>query len=202
MTSSRHILRTLCIAAAALAAGRAALAQSSLTTSTSSRFYGSGNSYVGGSIGRSDFSLGNGTGAFAGENRDTSYNISIGSFFEPNYGVELGYTHFGSIQRGGGRTKAEGINLSAVGRVALSTSFNLLGKLGTTYGRTQVSSLAGSGITIGSENGFGGSLGLGAEYVFSPAASVLLQYDLHDLKFAGSGRDRVGNTSIGLRYRF
>jgi len=30
----------------------------------------------------------------------------------------------------------------------------------------------------------------------------VLQYDLHDLKFAGSGRDHVSNTSIGLRYRF
>ncbi len=202
MTPSRHILATICIAAAALASATTALAQSSSTTSTSSPYYGSGNGYFGASIGRSDFSLGNGTGAFGSEKRDTSYNISAGSFFERNFGVELGYTHFGSIRRGGGQTKAEGVNLSAIGRLPLSTSFNLLGKIGATYGRTQISSAAGSGIAGGSDNGFGLSLGLGAEYVFTPATSVVLQYDLHDLKFAGSGRDHVGNTSIGLRYRF
>ncbi len=202
MTSARQLLSTLCIATAALASGSAALAQSTSTTSPNNPSYGSGNSYVNGSVGRSDFSLGNGTGAFAAEKRDTSYNLSAGSFFDRNFGAELGYTHFGSIQRGGGQTKAEGINLSAVGRMPLSTSFNLLGKVGATYGRTQVSSAAGSGITSGSENGFGLSLGLGAEYVFTPAASVVLQYELHNLKFAGNGRDNIGNTSIGLRYRF
>ncbi len=202
MTQSKHLLSTLCIAVAALSAGSAAVAQSTSTSSAASPYYGSGNSYVGASIGRSDFSLGNGTGAFAAEKRDTTYSLTGGTYFDKNFGVEIGYTHFGAIQRGGGLTKAEGINLSAVGRIPLSTSFNLLGKLGTTYGRTKVSSVAGSGITAGNDNGFGLSLGLGAEYVFTPAVSVVLQYDLHDLKFAGSGRDHVGNTSIGLRYRF
>jgi opacity protein-like surface antigen len=65
-----------------------------------------------------------------------------------------------------------------------------------------VSSAVGSGITSGSENGLGLSLGLGAEYVFTPQLSAVLQYELHDLKFAGSGRDHISNTSLGLRYRF
>jgi len=202
MTSANRLLTTVCIAVAAFGAGNAALAQSTSTTSTASPYYGSGNGYVGISGGRSDYSLGNGTGVFASEKRDTSYNLTAGTFFDRNMGVELGYTNFGSIRRGGGTTKAEGINLSAIGRVPLSTSFNLLGKFGATYGRTNVSSAAGSGITSGSENGFGLSLGLGAEYVFTPQASVVVQYELAGLKFAGSGRDNVGNTSIGLRYRF
>ena len=202
MTNSKNILSALCIAAAAMGAGGSALAQSTSASSSNSPFYGGGNSYIGGSIGRSDFSLGNGTGLFPAEKRDTSYSLNGGTYFDKNFGVELGYTHFGAIQRGGGLTKAEGINLSAIGRIPLSTSFNLLGKFGATYGRTKVSSAAGSGITAGNDNGFGLSLGLGAEYVFTPAVSVVLQYDLHDLKFAGSGRDHVGNTSLGLRYRF
>lgn len=189
----------LLLAAAACAGAQA---QSTSSTSTASANYGLGNSYVGVSGGRSDFSLNQGTGAFASDKRDTSYGINVGTFFDSNFGAEVGYTQFGSINRGGGRTRAEGINLSAVGRVPLSTSFNLLGKLGTTYGRTQVSSLPGSGITSGNQSGFGLSLGLGAEYVFTPNASVLLQHELHDLRFAGGRRDHVGNTSIGLRYRF
>lgn len=202
MTSPQRILATLCIAAATLGTGSAALAQSTSTTSPSNSLYGGGNSYVGVGVGRSDYSLGNGTGVFGSEKRDTSYNFSTGSYFDRNFGVELGYTNFGNIARGGGQTKAEGINLSAVGRIPLSTSFNLLGKLGTTYGRTRVSSAAGSGIASGSESGFGLSLGLGAEYVFTTQLSAVLQYELHDLKFAGSGRDHVGNTTIGMRYRF
>ena len=65
MTQSNRLLSTLCIAVAALSAGSAAVAQSTSTSSAASPYYGSGNSYVGASIGRSDFSLGNGTGAFA-----------------------------------------------------------------------------------------------------------------------------------------
>ncbi|HQX61250.1 MAG TPA: outer membrane beta-barrel protein [Burkholderiaceae bacterium] len=201
MTSSKRVLSTLCVAAAALGAGSAALAQSTSTTSPSSPYYAAGNSYVGVNVGRSDFSLNSGTGLFASEQRDNSYNFAAGTYFDRNFGVELGYTHFGNIQRGGGDTRAQGINLSAIGRLPLSTSFNLLGKLGTTYARTRVTSAPGSGISSGSENGFGLSLGLGAEYVFTPALSAVLQYELHDLKFAG-GRDHVANTSIGLRYRF
>ena len=54
----------------------------------------------------------------------------------------------------------------------------------------------------GSESGFGVSYGLGAEYAFNPNWSAVLQYDGYDLKFAGSGRDRVSATTVGFRYRF
>ena len=103
---------------------------------------------------------------------------------------------------GGGQTQANGLNMSAIGRIPLGASFNLLGRVGATYGRTRVSSLPGSGITAGRENGFGMHLGLGGEYVFNPQMSVVLQYELHDLKFAGGSRDHIGNTTLGVRYRF
>ncbi len=202
MKNRHSVAKTLLVTAFALGAANVALAQSTSTASTGSPYYSEGNSYVGGSIGRSDFSLGNGTGLFSSDKRDTSYSLSVGSYMSGNFGAELGYTDFGKLQRGGGITRAEGVNLSAVGRVPLSSSFNLLGKIGATYGHTRVSSAVGSGIANGSENAFGLSLGLGAEYVFTPQLAAVLQYELHDLKFAGSGRDHVGNTSLGLRYRF
>lgn len=165
-------------------------------------FYKPGSSYIGFNAGLSDFSLGSGTGAFPSDKRDTAYNIYGGSYFSSNFGFELGYTDFGKITRAGGTTKAEGFNLSLVGKIPLSPSFNLLGKLGTTYGRTDVSSAPASGIVSGSESGFGVSYGLGAEYAFNPNWSAVLQYDGHDMKFAGSGRDRISATTAGLRYRF
>lgn len=189
---------TTLLAVAALTAGVSANAQSSSNYS----LYGPGNGYIGLNVGQSNFSLGGGTGAFSSDKHDTVYNIYSGSYFNENIGAELGYTNFGKISRAGGETKAYGINLSLVGKLPLSAQFNLLGKLGTTYGHTDVSSNPASGITSGSESGFGLSYGLGAEYSFTPQMSAVLQYDEHNLKFAGSGRDRVSATTVGLRYRF
>jgi OOP family OmpA-OmpF porin len=187
------------LALAALAAGASAQAQSSNYTLNSP-----GSRYIGMNVGKSDFSVGNGTGTgiLASESKDTAYSIYGGSYYNNNLGMELGFTDFGKISRAGGTTKAQGFNLSLVGRLPLSPAFNLLGKVGTTYGRTNVSSVPGSGVASGSESGFGVSYGVGAEYAFNPQLSAVLQYDSHDLKFAGSGRDRVSATTAGLRYKF
>lgn len=187
------------LAVAALTAVAGAQAQSN---SSNYSLYAPGAGYVGLNVGQSNYSLGNGFGPFSSDKHDTVYNIYTGSFFNENFGAELGYTNFGRISRAGGNTKAEGINLSLVGRAPISPSFNLLGKLGTTYGRTDVSAFPGSGVTSGKETGFGVSYGLGAEYVFNPQLSAVLQYDEHRLKFAGEGSDRVNATTVGLRYRF
>jgi len=181
---------------AALMAAASAQAQTNYT------LYSPGASYAGLNIGSSNYSLGSGFGPFANDNKDTVYNLYTGSFFTPNLGFELGYTNFGKVERAGGQTKAEGINLSLVGRAPITSSFNLLGKLGTTYGRTDVSAFPGSGVASGKETGFGISYGIGAEYSFNPQLSAVLQYDEHKLKFAGDGRDRVNATTVGLRYRF
>ena len=114
----------------------------------------------------------------------------------------MGYTHFGKIDRAGGQTKAEGVNLSLIGRLPLSPQFNLLGKVGTTYARTDVSSAFGSGVTAGRESDFGLSYGVGAEYAFTPMVSGVLQYDEHKLKFAGGSDDRVGAATVGVRFKF
>lgn len=185
------------LALAALAAGASAQAQSSNYSLNAP-----GASYVGVNVGKSDFSVGNGNGIFSSESKDTAYSIYGGSYFNNNLGMELGFTDFGKINRAGGTTKAQGFNVSLVGRLPLSPAFNLLGKVGTTYGRTDVSSSPVSGVASGSESGFGVSYGVGAEYAFNPQLSAVLQYDSHDLKFAGNGRDRVSATTAGLRYKF
>jgi len=188
--------RATLLAVAALTAVAGAQAQSNYA------LYAPGASYAGLNIGSSNYSLGSGFGPFANDDKDTVYNLYTGSFFTPNLGFELGYTNFGKVERAGGQTKAEGINLSLVGRAPITSSFNLLGKLGTTYGRTDVSAFPGSGVVSGKETGFGISYGIGAEYSFNPQLSAVLQYDEHKLKFAGDGRDRVNATTVGLRYRF
>lgn len=201
MPSLTRTFSTTVLAIAALTGAVGAQAQMSNYS-----LYAPGSGYVGVNIGQSDYSLEGGLRGFGfnfdADDKDTAFNIYTGSFFHPNFGFEVGYTHFGKIDRAGGSTKAEGINLSLVGRAPVSQQFNLLAKLGTTYGWTDVSAVPATGIASGDEKGFGMSYGLGAEYAFNPTMSAVLQYDEHRLKFAGTGRDRVSTTTVGLRYRF
>jgi opacity protein-like surface antigen len=192
---------SLIVAAATLTAVGGAQAQSRPADSMFSS-YGQGSSYIDLGVGKSDYSLGNGLGIFDSDQGHTSYSLRGGRYFSSNWGMELGYTDFGSVNRAGGRTKADGINLSLVGKMPLSPVFNLLGKVGTTYSRTEVSANPASGIAQGSENGFGLSYGLGVEYAFTPQLSTVLQYESADMKFAGDRKDRVGNTTISIRYTY
>ena len=191
----------LAVAAMTLAAG--AQAQTSSNPNTGRGIYAPGASYIGFNAGRSNFkNLSNGTGVFGAANRDTSYSLTGGTYFNDNFGVELGYTALGRVNRAGGTTDAEGVNVGLVAKAPIGEQFNLLGRVGTTYGRSNVSSAPGSGVVGGRASGFGLSYGVGAEYAFNTNWSALLQYDEYNIKFANTGRSRVGNTSAGLRYRF
>lgn len=205
MKYSRHSLSAMAVMCISLAT--VTIAQAQITTgrpASGSGFsmYAPGSSYIGFNAGQSDFSLGNGTGLFSGDDKDRVYSIYVGSYFNPYLGLEAGYTDFGKAKRGGGDSKAMGFNLSLVGKYPLGTSINLLGKVGITYGHTEVSSLPGSGIASGKETGFGISYGVGAEYLFTPELSAVAQYDEHRLEFARAGRDRIGAATLGLRLRF
>ncbi len=196
--SFRNAASLLAVAASFTLAG-VAQAQSTTTTTPS---YGAGGSYFGLSAGQSDFSVGNGIGFWNTDDGDTAYSAQIGSYFNDNVGMEIGYTDFGTVNRAGGSTRARGINFSLVGKYALSPAFNLLGKIGTTYSDTDTSANLLSGVPTGSANGFGLSYGIGAEYAFTPKWSAVLQYDSHDVQFAGDHTDRIGVTTLGVRYRY
>jgi len=114
----------------------------------------------------------------------------------------VGYTDFGRINRAGGQTKADTFSVSLIGKLAVAPSVNLLGRVGTSYSRTDVSSSISSGVISGNETDLGLSYGLGAEYAFNTQLSAVLQYDEYNMKFAGGNRDRINTTSVGLRYKF
>lgn len=191
----------LAVASMTLAAG--VQAQTSSNPGMGRGLYAPGASYIGFNAGRSNFkNLGNGTGLFGSNQRDTSYSLSGGTYFNDNFGVELGYSAFGRVARAGGTTDAEGINLGLVAKAPLGDQFNLLGRIGTTYGRSNVSSAPGSGVVGGRASGFGLSYGVGAEYAFNTNWSAVLQYDEYNINFANSGRSKINTTSVGLRYRF
>lgn len=203
---------SLALAAAVAALGTAGFAQAQTTSGTSSTSSSSSmgsnsmfrpnSAYLGFNFGQSQFNLNNGAGGFAFDKRKNSYNIYGGAYFSEYLGAQIGYTDFDRVNRAGGSTYANGVTLSLVGRLPVATSFNLLGRLGTTYSRTDVSTSLASGITPGKESSWGTSYGVGAEYLFSPSWSGVLQYDEYRMKFAGTGRERVNVTSLGVRYTF
>lgn len=199
MKKSLRITTALLAVAASftLAAG----AQAQGTTSRTGSMLAPGASYADLNAGTSDFSLGDVTG-WRYDNNDTAYSAHIGSYFNENMGMELGYTDFGTIQRAGGDTRARGLSLSLVGKFPVTPAMNLLGKIGTTYSDTNTTANPLSGVPTGGANGFGLSYGLGAEYAFTPQWSALLQYESHQVQFAGDRDDRLGVTTLGVRYRY
>lgn len=159
------------------------------------------NGYIGLNLGRSDFKSGCGVLGQPCDRKDTMGHVYLGGYFKPNVGAEIGYFDMGDATRGGGRTSVEGINISLVGRVPLTQSFSLYGKLGPTYGRTRVSSTAGSGIGAGSENGWGVGYALGVSWDMSRSWSTVLEWQRQSVPFP-VGRGTVDATSLGIRYNF
>ena len=197
-SSLARTTRTLLATAVLLGAAQFASAQ------TTAPVMGNGASYIGLSGGSADYSRSNGgIGVYHNGDHDNAYSLTAGNYFiNPNLGMELGYTNFGSIERAGGNTKAEGINLSLIGKLPVNNNFNLLAKVGTTYGHTEVSANPASGVQSGSESGFDWSYGVGAEWVINPQWSALVQYDEQYMKFAGQSSERVTTTTIGARMHF
>lgn len=163
---------------------------------------GSGRTSIGLNLGRSEYQVGCGNLPLGCDDEDRYIHLYGRSMVNDYLGAELGVLDMGNIDRGGGSTKAQGINLSLVGRAPLGNRFSLYGKLGTTYGRTRTSAAPLSGLAEGTEHGFGLAYGAGVSYDITPRLSAVLEWDSHDLRFAGGGRDPVRATSLGLQYRY
>ena len=161
-----------------------------------------GSTYIGLSAGQSRFRNNSGFGGFASDNKDKAFGIYGGSYFTPYVGVELGYTDLGQIDRAGGTTEAKAASVALIGKLPLSPSFNLLGKLGASYSQVDVSALAGTGIATGRKSGWGPSYGIGAEYNFTQNVSAVVQYDEYRMPYPGDSKDKVNNTSVGVRFRY
>lgn len=203
MAALRSVLCVVLAAAPAFWGG--ALAQTSSGASSSATagdWLGKPRGYLGLSLGQSRYSVDCGGAAFVCDKSDQSVKVTAGAMSGNFWGVELGYLDLGRIDRAGGTTKAQGLNLSLVGKAPVGWQFSVFGKLGATYGRTETSTLASSGIAAGTERGLGLSYGAGVSYDFTPRLSATLEWDSNDFRFASGGRDPVRSTSLGLQYRY
>lgn len=192
---------TACLAATAFAQSAAG---SSAADGTMSRSFlpANGRSSIGLGLGRSRYSVACGAASFNCDNTDNTVQISAGSMVGNFWGVELGYLDMGRINRGGGSTRARGVDLSLVGKTPVWQALGVFGKVGTTYGKTDTSAVTGSTLATGSERGFGLSYGAGVSYDFTPQLSATLALESHDFRFAGGSRDPVRATSLGLQYKY
>lgn len=157
--------------------------------------------YVGLNVGQPRYPDGNCGLGFGCDNPNTRMRLYTGGLVNDWLGAELGYIHEGSQDRGGGTTRAQGINLSLVLRAPLG-QVNLFGKVGATYGETKVSADALSLLATGTERGWGRSMAVGVGYDFTPSFGVVLEWERNRYHFAGDVRDDVDSTSLGLVYRF
>jgi OmpA-OmpF porin, OOP family len=135
------------------------------------------------------------------ESRDRSAQVYAGTMFDRNWGAEVAYVEMGRLLRPGGESRAQGLNLSLVGRAQVARAVGVFGKVGTTYGRTDTSVMGNTSAT-GPEQGFGLSWGGGVSYDFTPRLSATFEWDSRELHFAGGNRDPVRSTSLGLKYRY
>ena len=161
---------------------------------------GSGRTLLGLNAGQSNFHAPCGS-VYSCDDTDRYWSLYGRSMANDFWGTELAYINMGSMDRGGGKTRAYGLNVSLVGKMPVAQSLGLFGKVGALYGRSRTSTASDADITSGSENGFGLSLGAGLSWDFSPKLSAVLEWDRYDFHFR-SGRDQVHATSIGLQYKF
>lgn len=158
--------------------------------------------YVGLNLGQSDYGdLSCGVGAFACDDGDVAGTLNTGGMFNDWLGMELGYLHMGRVDRAGGRTEAQGLNVSLLARLPLQ-QFSVFAKGGTTYGRTKVTADPLALVPIGKDSGWGASYGAGVGMDVTPATSVALEWARHDFHFAGAGKQDVSLTSLGVKYHF
>jgi opacity protein-like surface antigen len=186
----------------ALLAGLAALGLAASGTTFAQNTPWQGMGYIGASAGESKFRTDcASTNVFACDKRDTAWKIYAGGKVNEWLGAELGYTDFGKIRASGGDTKAWAVPLSLLAGVPLGDRFNVFGKIGGLYGRTDVDASPSTLVDRGHKNGWGWTWGGGATFKVAQNLDVRVDWDRYKLDFIGGRRD-VDMLSGGVQFRF
>ena len=158
--------------------------------------------YVGASAGESKFETEcASSNVFSCDRRDTGFKVYGGGKFNDVFGLEIGYTDFGRINASGGDTDAWAIPLSLTAGVPLGDRFNVFGKIGGLYGRTDVTASASTLLDTGHKSGWGWTWGGGATFKVTQNLDIRVDWDRYKLDFVG-GRQDVDMLSGGVQFRF
>jgi len=157
--------------------------------------------YVGISLGNSDYDTPCGLAPLSCDSRDRSFAIYTGGMFNDFLGLELGLRHFGKADRAGGEARAYGANLSLVGMVDME-NVSFYAKAGALYGHTKITADALSGVTTGTENGWGPTATIGLGFNFNRNFTVSIERSRDRFKLPGGAKTYVQSTALALKYRF
>ena len=147
--------------------------------------------YAGVGVGQmtaSDACNGAAAAGFSCDDSDMSYRVYGGYQLNKNFAVELGYADLGKVTGSGlvlgipatAEVKATAWDVVAVGLLPLNNNFTLFGKLGAASWNVDASvSALGSTLPVGSASGTDLTYGLGAQYDFSPAVGVRVEWQTY-----------------------
>lgn len=148
--------------------------------------------YVGGGVGVPDYhsSINGVTGGGSG----TGVNLYGGYQFNPNLAVELGGYELGHIDNSTGKANVRGAYLDVVGAYPLNERFSLLGSAGVAQGRFDT--------TNGDDSSSAFKLGAGVQYQLTPALGLRAKYDRYMYTDAFDQKPGIGQTTVGLNFKF
>lgn len=147
----------------------------------------------------------------------TSWKLFTGYRFTPYWGIEAGYTDLGKYDFDGqviadpgivrATFKAESWNLMAVGILPVNDTFEVFGKAGMGYWRTELEAsgtFSAQNARTVKANGTSPVFGVGATMRLMPKLQLRLEWErFHEIgEASGSGRSDIDMTSLGLQYTY
>lgn len=169
----------------------------------------SGQLYLGGSFGKSDFDDANAipdlitSGTVDG--KDSGFKIFGGFQFNQNFGVEMAWVDLGKAKYSGtflgapvtgGTVDTSGLNISAVGTIPLNPSFELFGKVGLFAWEAKARDTTGGVPFSGKDDGADFSFGIGASYNITKNVSLRAEWE----RFKAV--DSIDFLSLGVAFKF
>jgi OOP family OmpA-OmpF porin len=143
-------------------------------------------------------------GGFSCDDNSGTFRLFAGGKVNNIFGGEIAYVNFGKANAAGGDFEAHGINLSLLAGFPLGgigSNSSIFGKIGTTYGRTKISGTIPA-VQTGTENDWGLSYGIGAQFGINDRWAVRVDADRYRLQFVNSGKQDVDTLTVGVQYRF
>jgi OOP family OmpA-OmpF porin len=141
------------------------------------------------------------------DDSDNGPRVEIGYEFNKNFGVELGYTSFGTVFDSNDnslnvRQKSNAITLSALGTIPVNDWFGVFGRLG--YARYDTNNTGEiEGVPIKDENGNTPFWGAGVKFNLNEQFAIRVEYqNYRDLSDQPGHKDDVHGLFAGGVYRF
>jgi OmpA-OmpF porin, OOP family len=149
---------------------------------------------IGGSVGSSRYK-GDDIGGLSTDRRDTGGKVYGGWEFNPNFGLELGYTQLGKFSSAAGEAKVNGAYIDAVGKLPLGNNFSALGRIGAFNGKYE-------NTLLGSERGTNVKVGAGVQYDVSKNLGLRGEWERYRFDATSNTKANADLYSVGLNYKF